>query len=471
MQNLFKTIYGDKINLIKISLKYLDDFYEYGSDKKLYKYLHGINKFNSKKDAEIFLKKLIKRSEKKDAFWWLLYNKKLKKIIGSIGTHNIDYKNKSLEISYALSVNFQGQGFFSETISLIIRRFIEEFKFERIFAITEIKNSKSINGLKRNNFVEEGILRNNIIDKKGKKNDSVLLSFCRNYDLQKYLNDKKKINILNKNHLKNYSLRSIIKFPPEISETDLKLFFYNLDLKFVVKESFGYKQSVNELILKKPYIPVLKDLYRLYKFIELNKRINILEFGSGWSSLMFCISLNLNKNKFSKDINHLRKNNPFEILILDNQKKFLNISKRRVNQYIKNSQKNVKINWHFSKASITKFNDRYATKFDDMPLFNPDFIYLDGPDQFKIFSKEHNFNTNHPDFMPMSCDILQIEQFLVPGTIIVVDGRAANALFLKNNFQRNWLYEFDEPYDQHIFYLNDHSLGQYNSSQLEFYKK
>ena len=73
--------------------------------------------------------------------------------------------------------------------------------------------------------------------------------------------------------------------------------------------------------------------------------------------------------------------------------------------------------------------------------------------------------------MPMSCDILKIEQFLVPGTILVVDGRAANAIFLKNNFQRKWLYEFDEPNDQHLFYLDEYSLGKYNSLQFEFYKK
>ena len=36
----------------------------------------------------------------------------------------------------------------------------------------------------------------------------------------------------------------------------------------------------------------------------------------------------------------------------------------------------------------------------------------------------------------MICDILKIEYFLVPGTIIVVDGRTANAIYLKNNFKK-----------------------------------
>ena len=39
--------------------------------------------------------------------------------------------------------------------------------------------------------------------------------------------------------------------------------------------------------------------------------------------------------------------------------------------------------------------------------------------------------------MPMTSDILKIEHFLKPGTIIIVDGRASNSRFLKSNFQEN----------------------------------
>ena len=70
----------------------------------------------------------------------------------------------------------------------------------------------------------------------------------------------------------------------------------------------------------------------------------------------------------------------------------------------------------------------------------------------------------------MANDILKIEYFLTPGTIIVVDGRAANAQFLKDHFKRNWLYEFDNENDQHIFYLDAPLLGKYNKLQIAFYK-
>ena len=73
--------------------------------------------------------------------------------------------------------------------------------------------------------------------------------------------------------------------------------------------------------------------------------------------------------------------------------------------------------------------------------------------------------------MPMSCDILKIEYFLTPGTIIVSDGRSANSQFLIDNFKRKWLHYYDKKSDQHIFYLDAPALGVLNSRQLKFYKQ
>jgi hypothetical protein len=213
----------------------------------------------------------------------------------------------------------------------------------------------------------------------------------------------------------------------------------------------------------------LIDLYRLYQFVILNKRTTVLEFGSGYSSLIFAIALNelnsLCKNKIIK----LRRNNPFELFIVENSKKYLNNTKKLIKNFSKKLKLH-KINYQFSNVKMTTFNDCISTSYEKLPLCNPDFIYLDGPDQFNIKRKVNNISTAHKDMMPMANDILKIEHFLTPGTIIIVDGRGANAQFLKNNFRRNWLYKHDERNDQHIFYLNAIPLGEYNKLQLEFYK-
>ena len=106
-----------------------------------------------------------------------------------------------------------------------------------------------------------------------------------------------------------------------------------------------------------------------------------------------------------------------------------------------------------------------------MPKVNPDFIYLDGPDQFKIKGKINNFNLNHEDFMPMVSDLLKIEFFLKPGTILVVDGRSANVQFLRSFFKRKWLYYYVKEIDKHVLYLDSKSLGLANDKLLNFYKR
>ena len=89
---------------------------------------------------------------------------------------------------------------------------------------------------------------------------------------------------------------------------------------------------------------------------------------------------------------------------------------------------------------MTTFKDRICTQYKKLPLCNPDFIYLDGPDQFKVKEDINGISTRHKDMMPMSCDILKFEYFYTPGTIIICDGRAANAKFLKDHFKRKWKY-------------------------------
>ena len=71
----------------------------------------------------------------------------------------------------------------------------------------------------------------------------------------------------------------------------------------------------------------------------------------------------------------------------------------------------------------------------------------------------------------MVSDILSIEFFLTPGTIILVDGRGANVEFLKKNFKRKWKYKYLKVSDQHIFLLNDTPIGELNKKQIKFYNK
>ncbi len=272
-------------------------------------------------------------------------------------------------------------------------------------------------------------------------------------------------------------IKKFVNFPKNLNSKKLKNFFIEKNLSSLINSSNKKSMKVNEMIINKPYKPELVDLYRLYDFVAMNKRTTILEFGSGFSSLILLLALQNNKAKYQKDARKLRRNNPFELFIVDNEKKYLNITKNRINEFKKKikSQKlkkdieEIKINYLFSDCVMTFYKGNYATEYKKIPLCNPDFIYLDGPDQFKIKYKINNFTTAHKDMMPMACDILKFESFLTPGTIILADGRTANCEFMLNHFKRKWIHYYDRKFDQHIFYLNSPSLGEYNDLQLKFY--
>ena len=207
--------------------------------------------------------------------------------------------------------------------------------------------------------------------------------------------------------------------------------------------------------------PELDDLGRLHFLILSRNVTTILEFGVGKSTIIFNDALAKNEQlnvQFLKK--NLRRSNPFECHSVDNYAKWIDEVES------KNKLENVTL--HFSELEMGLFNDRICTFYSSIPNVCPDFIYLDGPDQFSPKGKIRGVSTNHPDRLPMAADILSIEHFLLPGTLIVTDGRTANARFLKANFQRDWIYCHNEAFDQHYFELSETPLGVYNKRQIEF---
>ena len=263
-----------------------------------------------------------------------------------------------------------------------------------------------------------------------------------------------------------------LKIPSLKNKKSIENFFINKNLESIVELSKKptVSSTPNKMQLDEAYTPELNDLYRLYQYVLINKRTTIFEFGSGWSTLIFSLALKELRDKFSEEVKLLRRNNPFELFVLENEKKYLNITRDRIKKFNKylNIKNPIEINYSFSDVEMTLLNNRICTQYKKLPLCNPDFIYLDGPDQFNVKRDINGISTRHKDMMPMACDILKFEYFYTPGTIVVCDGRAANAKFLKDNFKRNWKYLNDQKSDQHTFWLDDPVLGKYNKLQLEF---
>ena len=97
-----------------------------------------------------------------------------------------------------------------------------------------------------------------------------------------------------------------------------------------------------------------------------------------------------------------------------------------------------------------------------------DLIYLDGPDHDQVIGVINGFEYKESFTQPMSSDVLMIEPYLWPETIIVTDGRTANARFLASRLKRNWQILEDPFGDRTIFRLHETPLGSISSEHIDF---
>jgi len=213
-----------------------------------------------------------------------------------------------------------------------------------------------------------------------------------------------------------------------------------------------------------PMGPDTADLYRLYRMVRDTRRTTVLEFGCGWSTWILAEALRHNARDWEVEVAGLRRHNPFEIHTVDHSGEWLATAASRIPEATRS-----RVFLYESRVLTTEWNGRIATRYEHLPLVNPDFIYVDGPDPESSVGQVYGWSPRHPDLMPMSADLLAIEPFLIPGTIVVVDGRTANARFLRDHFQRRWRYEFDRCLEQHSFVLIEEPLGKINEAQIAFY--
>jgi len=214
-----------------------------------------------------------------------------------------------------------------------------------------------------------------------------------------------------------------------------------------------------------PFAAEFDDLARLHYIAKNRKVTTILEFGVGKSSIIFADALRNNKSKFFEYTSrNLRKSNLYQCYSVDNNSKWIKICKKNAPEDLLTNNFLI-----FNKAQLktSEFVGRICTFFDPIPNISPDLIYLDAPDQFSAIGNIRGISTKHSDRMPMSADIISIEHFLQPGTLIVIDGRTANARFLEKNLQRNWSYLYAREWDQHFFELQEEPLGIYNEKHIE----
>jgi len=120
-------------------------------------------------------------------------------------------------------------------------------------------------------------------------------------------------------------------------------------------------------------------------------------------------------------------------------------------------------------VSCALLHGRMCHSYEYIPDVVPDFIYLDGPSTADVEGSVNGMTfARNPDRTVMSADPCIMESILLPGCFMVIDGRTNNARFIKNNFQRQWCYDWLEDRDVSTFELVEEPLGELNRNMLVY---
>ena len=212
------------------------------------------------------------------------------------------------------------------------------------------------------------------------------------------------------------------------------------------------------------YEPEIDDLWFLYSLIRDKCVTSILEYGSGWSTFVMAIALQENFLDFGLEhAQIIRHPNPFRFMTIDASSKYQHSAMNRIPV---DSKKNILP--ITATPNLTSLDGAICHQFDFIPNFAPDLIYLDGPDHDQVVGNVEGFEYKESFTQPMGIDLLMIEPFLWPETIIVTDGRTANARFLASRFKRDWQIIHDPFGDRTIFRLNETPLGLISEEHINF---
>lgn len=209
------------------------------------------------------------------------------------------------------------------------------------------------------------------------------------------------------------------------------------------------------------------DLIFLHKKIRQRKPFTSLEFGVGFSTIAIAHALMLNQLEFKNlpQIPKLRNTKLFKHFVVDSNEFWLNNTRSNFPSELLNF-----VEFTFSEVSIGLISDfQICSFYQSLPDIVPEFIYLDGPDPADVKGKINGLSFNCKERTIVSGDILKYESTLLPGAYILVDGRTNNVRFLKNNFKRDFTYNWDQINDRSEFELIEDRLGPYNYNPTEIY--
>ncbi|WP_028571393.1 hypothetical protein [Desulfonatronum lacustre] len=219
--------------------------------------------------------------------------------------------------------------------------------------------------------------------------------------------------------------------------------------------------------------PKWDDLARLYMLVRERKPFHILEFGSGFSTIVMASALKQNweecrdilaRQSGSQAVRQILYERPQMVSIESSKKWMLNTREKVEKGGLAEFTDIV-----FSNVSIAEYQGQVCHFYDELPDVVPDFVYMDGPDPSTVKGSINGISFKRSKRTVMSGDILKYESTLLPSFFMIVDGRTNNARFLQRMLLRKYDVIYHKKADVTTFQLKEPRLGIKNVFGWEAY--
>lgn len=154
----FPTLVMEKYNLREIHEGDYKDIFEIYSDGEVLKY-ENMPPFNHINDAKVYIRTIKKGYKEKRFIRWVIEDREIKKVLGLVTLHHIDYINFNAHIGYILNRNYWGKGIMKQVGNKILQHSFEEVGLHRIEAHIDPRNNNSIKLIEKLQFEKDGLLK------------------------------------------------------------------------------------------------------------------------------------------------------------------------------------------------------------------------------------------------------------------------------------------------------------------------
>jgi len=176
---IFPTLETERLTLKEMTPKDLGFYFHHFNIEKIVDgccFLGPSNLEVAKKELELYC---INPFRENRGVRWGIVRKGNDKLIGTCGIYDWNKTSHSAEIGYDLDPAYWGQGIMTEALRAILKYGFERIQLNRIQAIIDSKNAKSIRLVRRLEFKKEGVLRQRSYFR-GEFRDDVVFSLLRN---------------------------------------------------------------------------------------------------------------------------------------------------------------------------------------------------------------------------------------------------------------------------------------------------